>query len=109
MLSLSKQIDRHKVGSAPSSAITEYFGWPGQQIDTGDAEELPLRFGDKGVARAGDNVGRAHADAAVGHGRHGLHATDAEDLVRAGGVQSIECRGKNAGRVYAADAQPVTC
>ena len=62
------------------------LGWPGEQVDADAAEQLPLGFGDVGVAGPDDHVDRGDRLGADRHGGNGLHAAQHVNLVRAAHV-----------------------
>ena len=59
------------------------LGRPGQKIDADAAEQLPLGFGDIGIAGSDDHVDRRDGLGAERHGGDRLHAAKHENLVGA--------------------------
>ena len=59
------------------------LGRPGEEIDADAAEQLPLGFGDIGIAGPDDHVDRRDGLGAERHGGDRLHAAEHENLVGA--------------------------
>ena len=83
MLGLAEQVGGAHFAVDAVIGDDQRLGRPGQKIDADAAEQLPLGFGDVGIARADDHVDRRDGLGAERHGGDRLHATEHENLVGA--------------------------
>jgi hypothetical protein len=97
VLGLAQQVDGGHERVSGVVGDDEDLGGAGKEVDADLAEELALRLGDIGVARAHDHVNRIDGLGADGERRDGLDAADQVDLVGAGEVHGRNgCVGDDA-------------
>lgn len=91
---MSQQVGRAKLTIPDIVGNHQRLSWPGEQVDTYAAEQLPLGLRHIGIAGSDQHVDGRDARRAEGHGAHGLDAAKAIDLVGTGQLlRCDDCRG----------------
>ena len=93
MLGLAEQIGGADFAVDRIVGDNQRLGRPGEEIDADAAEQLPLGFGDIGVAGSDDHVDRRDGLGAERHGGNRLHAAKDENLVGAAEMHRRHDRG----------------
>ena len=94
MLRLPQQVGRGQFAVA-ADLVRDHqrFGWPCEQVDADAAEQLPLGFGDEGVARANKHGHGGHRSGPDRHRADRLDAAQAPDFIGAGHrLRRDDCR-----------------